>query len=98
MTQTRLIQKLSDDGITMELSNGNCITKIDVLADGITTTCQASEVLGVDTYPNIHPNDLTQTEQWFVAVYRSLSDDDKNTIERLLSLMDLENAWGDDDE
>lgn len=46
----------------------------------------------------IHSTDLTQIEQWFVAVYRSLSDDDKNTIERLLSLMDLENAWGDDDE
>lgn len=47
---------------------------------------------------DICSTDLTQMEQWFLSIYRSLNDEDRSTIERLLSLMDLENSWGDGDE
>lgn len=96
MTKKHLIQMPSDGGINITL-NGGDIVKIDVQAGAVATLHQTL-FCDAKASSSTRYDELTPMEQWFVAIYRSLNDDDKNTIERILSLMDMENAWGDDDE
>lgn len=82
---------LDSDVATVSL-DGNCWLEVwEIAIDEPITTCDEVDL-------GICSTDLTQMEQWFLSIYRSLNDEDRNTIERLLSLMDLENSWGDGDE